>query len=185
MKPERQAEGMMDCTICGITLNSATTYRAHIEGMKHLKRVQQEKRKKEELLHRQKNEASLAKVLVFPIATMRCVIGNAIHIHIHILDNFYELFLPSHPKNQMTNFTILGKKRIILTSGCRSYILFNVLYARASRNLSLRFLRELGSSVKWRTLSVLKNVKSLVLTHSLLYTLKTESVIYHYDTTLC
>ena len=56
-----------------------------------------------------------------------------------------------------------------------------LFYARASRNLSFRFLRELSSSVKWRTLSVLKSVKSLVLTHSLLYTLKTESVIYHYE----
>ena len=49
MKPERQAEGMMDCTICGITLNSATTYKMHIEGTKHLKKVRHEKKKKEEL----------------------------------------------------------------------------------------------------------------------------------------
>ena len=61
------------------------------------------------------------------------------------------------------------------TQCCRD----NSLYTRASRNLSFRFLRELSSSVKWRTLSVLKSVKSLVLTHTSLYTLKTESVIYH------
>ena len=49
MKPERQMEGAMDCTICDITLNSATTYKMHIEGTKHLKKVRHEKKKKEEL----------------------------------------------------------------------------------------------------------------------------------------
>ena len=51
MRPEGQVDGSMDCTTCGITLNSATTYKSHNEGAKHLRKVQQ-LRKKEELIGR-------------------------------------------------------------------------------------------------------------------------------------
>ena len=54
MRPERQAEGTMDCVICGITVTSAATYRMHIEGAKHLKKVRHEQKKKE-ALQKQKN----------------------------------------------------------------------------------------------------------------------------------
>ena len=64
MKPERQAERAMDCTICGITLNSATTYKAHIEGQKHLKKVLQEKKKKEELQRQQNKQVTSSKSYV-------------------------------------------------------------------------------------------------------------------------
>ena len=55
MRPEGQVDGSMDCTTCGITLNSVTTYKSHIEGAKHLRKVQQQ-RKKEELMGRKQQQ---------------------------------------------------------------------------------------------------------------------------------
>ena len=73
MRPEGQVDGSMDCNTCGITLNSATTYKSHIEGAKHLRKVQQQK-KKEELMGRKHQQVRMyvqyrVKEHEFPICT--------------------------------------------------------------------------------------------------------------------